>query len=79
MLTIAHRLSTIKSAGIKLELILLYNLFVKLCDIFIDFNFISDQIAVIENGKIADMGSYNELMAREGPFKNLIKHQAMFS
>lgn len=48
-------------------------------EIFIDFNRIADQIAVIENGKVADMGSYNELMAKDGPFKNLIKHQAMFS
>ncbi|XKL64962.1 hypothetical protein PGB90_005048 [Kerria lacca] len=39
----------------------------------------ADKIAVIENGKIVEIDSYNELITKEGPFKNLIKHQTMFS
>lgn len=37
---------------------------------------ISDQIAVLENGKVAELGSYEHLMAKEdGAFKTLVRLQ----
>uniref|UniRef100_A0A0U9HVI2 ATP-binding cassette sub-family B member 10, mitochondrial n=1 Tax=Chrysomela populi TaxID=154003 RepID=A0A0U9HVI2_CHRPP len=35
----------------------------------------ADVIAVLQNGEIVDRGKYHELISREGPFKELIKHQ----
>ncbi|KAG8239251.1 hypothetical protein J437_LFUL010641 [Ladona fulva] len=39
----------------------------------------SDAIAVLDNGKIEEKGSYEELMSLEdGAFKKLVKHQSFF-
>ncbi|GJQ65040.1 hypothetical protein Trydic_g7194 [Trypoxylus dichotomus] len=35
----------------------------------------ADVIAVLQNGHIVEKGTYNELMAQNGAFKELIKHQ----
>lgn len=35
----------------------------------------ADVIAVLQNGHIVEKGSYNDLMARNGAFRELIKHQ----
>ncbi|KRT79572.1 ABC transporter ATP-binding protein, partial [Oryctes borbonicus] len=35
----------------------------------------ADVIAVLQNGRIVEKGTYNELMAQNGAFKELIKHQ----
>ncbi|XP_065208672.1 ATP-binding cassette sub-family B member 10, mitochondrial-like [Planococcus citri] len=37
----------------------------------------ADVIAVLDKGQISDIGTYQELISKEGPFKNLIKHQAV--
>ena len=40
------------------------------------FQFLSDQIAVLEGGQVAELGSYNQLMAKEnGAFKTLVRLQ----
>lgn len=39
----------------------------------------ADQIAMLESGRIVDLGSYSTLISRDGPFKNLIKHQTVFA
>ena len=44
---------------------------------FIEYGRISDQIAVLQNGKIVEFGSFKDLISIDGPFKNLIKHQAL--
>lgn len=35
----------------------------------------ADVIAVLQNGRIVEKGTYNELMMSNGAFKELIKHQ----
>ncbi|KAE8748625.1 ABC-transporter, subfamily B member 02 [Frankliniella occidentalis] len=39
----------------------------------------ADQIAVLENGSVAELGSYDELMSREGAFKTLVRLQTFDS
>src|SRR5271163_1518182 len=37
----------------------------------------SDQIAVVDNGAVVELGSHNELLARNGRYAALVKNQAM--
>eukprot|EP00741_Cyanophora_paradoxa_P017211 tig00020961_g16623.t1 len=37
----------------------------------------ADTIAVLQDGRIAELGSYSELMARDGPFRRLVSHASV--
>ena len=36
---------------------------------------VTDEIIVFKNGKIIEMGTHNELIAKNGEYKNYIQHR----
>lgn len=85
VLTIAHRLSTIKNAGNvnllhKIKIYKHFKVLIHHYSKFIFYVFILDKLAVLYNGKIAELGSYEDLMSVEnGLFRKLNKNQVLTS
>ena len=74
VITIAHRISTIQNSGQFSNNIYYFFEFLFFYIISIPSSFFTDTISVLQNGKIVEQGSYENLLQIEnGHFKSLVR------
>ena len=67
-IVIAHRLTTIKVSLLMLNITFIYNTIISKQN--------ADKIAVIDKGEVVEIGTHNELLAKEGLYHSLWNKQS---